>query len=49
MLVKPEGLYINHPDRTVRDRTADYFCDLVDFCADLGGKSWSLARPSSAT
>ena len=37
VLVKPEGLYMNHPDRSLRDRTAKYFCDLVDFCADLGG------------
>ena len=38
VLVKPEGLYINHPDEALRKRTAQYFCDLVDFCADLGGK-----------
>src|SRR5213593_2083867 len=38
VLVKPEGLYINHPDQAIRERTASYFCDLVDFCADLGGK-----------
>src|SRR5207302_4148268 len=37
VLVKPEGLYINHPDRTIRERTASYFCELVDFCADLAG------------
>src|SRR5215471_17827623 len=35
VLVKPEGLYINHPDGSLRERTARYFCDLVDFCADL--------------
>src|SRR6516164_3547708 len=33
LLVKPEGLYINHTDATVRHRTAQYFCDLVDFCS----------------
>src|SRR5260221_14541977 len=31
VLVKPEGLYINHPDREIRERTADYFCELVNF------------------
>src|ERR1700687_1221333 len=35
VLVKPEGLYINHPDEKIRKRTADYFCALTDFCADL--------------
>ncbi len=45
VLVKPEGLYINHPDRILRERTADYFCDLVDFCADLGGKVMVVGSP----
>jgi sugar phosphate isomerase/epimerase len=45
VLVKPEGLYINHPDRCIRERTADYFCDLVDFCADLGGTRMVVGSP----
>jgi sugar phosphate isomerase/epimerase len=45
VLVKPEGLYINHPDRILRERTAKYFCDLVDFCADLGGKVMVVGSP----
>jgi sugar phosphate isomerase/epimerase len=45
VLVKPEGLYINHPDRSIRDRTARYFCELVDFCADLGGKIMVVGSP----
>jgi sugar phosphate isomerase/epimerase len=45
VLVKPEGLYINHPDRSLRDRTAKYFCDLVDFCADLGGEVMVVGSP----
>lgn len=45
VLVKPEGLYINHPDRAVCERTAKYFCDLVDFCADLGGKVMVVGSP----
>jgi sugar phosphate isomerase/epimerase len=45
VLVKPEGLYINHPDRSLRERTANYFCDLVDFCADLGGKVMVVGSP----
>jgi sugar phosphate isomerase/epimerase len=45
VLVKPEGLYINHPESAIRERTAQYFCDLVDFCADLGGKVMVVGSP----
>lgn len=45
VLVNPEGLYINHPDRSIRERTAGYFCELVDFCADLGGKVMVVGSP----
>jgi sugar phosphate isomerase/epimerase len=45
VLVKPEGLYINHPDEAIRERTARYFCDLVDFCADIGGKVMVVGSP----
>jgi sugar phosphate isomerase/epimerase len=45
VLVKPEGLYINHPDRSIRERTAQYFCDLVDFCADIGGTRMVVGSP----
>src|SRR5678815_2891794 len=45
VLVKPEGLYMNHPDPRIRERTARYFHDLVDFCADLGGKIMVVGSP----
>ncbi len=45
VLVKPEGMYINHPDSQIRERTAQYFCDLVEFCADLGGKVMVVGSP----
>ena len=45
VLVKPEGLYINHPDSGIRDRTADYFCELVNFCADVGGTRMIVGSP----
>ncbi len=45
VLVQAEGMYLNHPDAAVRTRTAKYFCDLVDFCADLGGKSIVVGSP----
>ncbi|MBT8364533.1 MAG: sugar phosphate isomerase/epimerase [Deltaproteobacteria bacterium] len=38
LLVKPEGLYINHPDDNVRKATQNYLKELIDLCGDLGGK-----------
>lgn len=45
LLVKPEGLYLNHPDAAIRQKTADYFCALVEFCADLGGHRMVIGSP----
>ncbi len=45
VLVKPEGMYINHFDAQVRDRTAKYLRELVDFCADLGGAVMVVGSP----
>ena len=45
LLAKTEGLCLNHPDPAVRARTAAYFCELVDCCADLGGKTLVLGSP----
>lgn len=45
LLVKPEGLYINHPDRAVRERTAAYLKAEIDFCADLGGGVMVVGSP----
>jgi sugar phosphate isomerase/epimerase len=45
VLVKPEGLYINHTDPVIRQRTSDYFRDLVNFCADIGGKVIVVGSP----
>src|SRR5579872_3724615 len=45
LLVKPEGLYINHPDRAIRERTAAYFCELINFCADIGGTRMIVGSP----
>ncbi len=45
VLVKPEGLYVNHPDAAVRERTAANFCELVDFCADVGGCRMVVGSP----
>ena len=45
LLVSPTGLYINTPDDALRARTAQYLAELVDFCADLGGKIMVLGSP----
>ena len=38
LLVKPEGLSINHPDEFTRIKTQEYMEALIHFCADIGGK-----------
>ena len=45
VLVQAEGMYLNHPDAGIRARTAQYFCDLVDCCADLGGRVIVVGSP----
>jgi sugar phosphate isomerase/epimerase len=45
VLVQAEGMYLNHLDAAVRQRTARYFCDLVDFCGDLGGQVIVVGSP----
>ena len=45
VLVKPEGLYINHPDPVIREQTSKYLCDLVDFCGDVGGTRMVVGSP----
>src|SRR5665213_4168054 len=45
LLAKTEGLHLTHPDRAVRERTSNYFCELADCCADLGGKVLVLGSP----
>ncbi|MBI3416248.1 MAG: sugar phosphate isomerase/epimerase [Verrucomicrobia bacterium] len=45
VLVQTEGLHLTHPDAAVRERTAKYFCELVDFCGDLGGQIIVVGSP----
>ena len=45
VLIKTEGLYMTHTDPAVRRKTADYFCELVRFCADLGGEVIVVGSP----
>jgi len=45
LLVSPEGLHMTHPGREVRDRTAEYFKELVRFCSDIGGELLVIGSP----
>lgn len=45
VLVQAEGMYLTAPDTAVRQRTARYFVDLVDCCADVGGTRIIVGSP----
>lgn len=45
VLVKAEGMHLTHPDAAVRERTAKYFGELVDFCGDVGGRFIVVGSP----
>ncbi len=45
VLIGVEGLYLNHPNTPVQNRTRQYLCDLVNFCADIGGKTMVVGSP----
>ncbi len=49
LLVKPEGLYITHPDRKIRQRTQVYLKDLINFCGDLDGNVLIHGSPNQRT
>lgn len=45
VLVGVEGMYLNHPNTPVQNRTRQYLCELVNFCADIGGKIMVVGSP----
>ena len=45
VLVQTEGLHLTHPEKEIRNATSTYFCDLVNFCADIGGKFMVVGSP----
>lgn len=45
VLIKPEGLYINHTDASIRKQTSDYFVELTKFGSDIGGKYMIVGSP----
>ena len=45
LLAKTEGLHLTTNDDSVRQKTAQYLCDLGKLCRDLGGKVMVLGSP----
>lgn len=45
VLVQTEGMHLTSPESAARERTARYFVDLVDCCADLGGTRIIVGSP----
>src|SRR6266545_954089 len=45
VLMQTEGRHMTHPDENGRRKTSQYFCDLVDFCADIGGQYIVVGSP----
>ncbi len=46
LLVSPKGLSITSDDAPTRDSTGSFLTALVEFCADLGGKTMVLGSPA---
>ena len=46
LLASPQGLYVNHEDEAVRDRTCDYFQSLIRLCGDFGGGVMIIGSPN---
>lgn len=45
VLAQTEGFYINHPDKAVRDKTAQYLIDLANLCGDINGSVIIFGSP----
>ncbi len=45
VLAKTEGFHLTHPDQATRARTSEYLVELVQFCADIGGKRMIVGSP----
>ena len=45
VLVGPDGMYLTHPDKSVRDRTSQYLRDLAAFCRDISGDVMIFGSP----
>lgn len=45
LLARTKGFHLCHSDAAIRKRTSAYLCELVDCCADLGGRILVLGSP----
>jgi sugar phosphate isomerase/epimerase len=45
LLAKTEGFHLTSPEKCVRNKTADYLCELARMCRDLGGSIMVLGSP----
>ena len=45
LLLKPEGLHITTPDKSVRDKTLDVFKKLIEINSNTGGRIMTLGSP----
>jgi sugar phosphate isomerase/epimerase len=45
VLVQTEGMHLTDPDAAIRAKTARYFVELVECCADLGGTRIVVGSP----
>jgi len=45
LLTSPPGLYVNHPDDAIREKTEKYLEELCSLCADLGGEVLVFGSP----
>ena len=46
LLTKTSGYHLTSPDPDVQNRTADYFRELIRFCAEAGGSYMVLGSPN---
>lgn len=49
LLARTAGLQLNDPDPAIREQTAGYLLDLIDFCADVGGEVLVFGSPGQRT
>jgi sugar phosphate isomerase/epimerase len=45
VLVQADGMFLVHSDPEARKRSSRYFCDLVEFCAEIGGHIIVVGSP----
>ncbi len=46
LLAKVPGVYLNHPDAAIREKTEAYLRELIGLCSDLGGEVMVFGSPA---